>query len=341
MDAPLEQRAGAGDSEAQKALAHQFAAAARHDLARGWYARAAKAGDVAALRLLGESLLSQTPLAIADGIGMIRDAAERGDADALHLCAVLAAQDTQLATNLEVARDYLLRAAERGHDIASRQLRMLSDAPAAAPYAEHARRIDFARWLGPPPATNVFDDPRISVITGFASAAECDWLIARGRGRLEPAQVYDPAGKGARIASIRSNSAAAFNIVQSDLILGLLRARMARATGLSTDAMEPAMLLHYRVGEEFAPHFDFVEAADDIARNGQRVATVLIYLDEPDLGGETAFLDLGWRHRGAKGDALIFWNVEPGGAPDRRTRHAGLAPTHGEKWLLSQWIRGR
>jgi hypothetical protein len=50
---------------------------------------------------------------------------------------------------------------------------------------------------------------------------------------------------------------------------------------------------------------------------------------------------LKWRYRGRKGDAIFFWNVDPSGAPDKRTYHAGLAPTRGEKWLLSQWIRER
>ena len=46
------------------------------------------------------------------------------------------------------------------------------------------------------------------------------------------------------------------------------------------------------------------------------------------------------RWKGRAGNALFFWNVEPDGRPDRRTAHAGLPPTRGEKWLLSQWIRG-
>jgi hypothetical protein len=50
-------------------------------------------------------------------------------------------------------------------------------------------------------------------------------------------------------------------------------------------------------------------------------------------------LKLNWRYRGAKGDAILFRNVDSTGAPDRATLHEGLAPTRGEKWLLSQWIR--
>ena len=35
-------------------------------------------------------------------------------------------------------------------------------------------------------------------------------------------------------------------------------------------------------------------------------------------------------------DALAVWT---NGKPDPMTLHAGMAPTSGEKWLFSQWIR--
>ena len=58
-------------------------------------------------------------------------------------------------------------------------------------------------------------------------------------------------------------------------------------------------------------------------------------------GGETEFPLVGFRHKGRKGDALFFWNVQTDGSLDRQTLHAGLPPTTGEKWLLSQWVRNK
>jgi prolyl 4-hydroxylase len=105
-------------------------------------------------------------------------------------------------------------------------------------------------------------------------------------------------------------------------------------------------VLHYEPGEEFLPHFDFLDVsqpgpAKDVAGRGQRVLTFLIALNDDYDGGETEFPEIGKRWKGRKGSGLFFWNVEPDGTPDRLTRHAGLPPTRGEKWLLSQWIRGR
>ena len=69
--------------------------------------------------------------------------------------------------------------------------------------------------------------------------------------------------------------------------------------------------------------------------------TVLVWLNEGYGGGETAFPELGLTIEPGMGDALIFQNVDAGGRPDPRTRHAGLPVTHGEKWLASRWIRAR
>jgi prolyl 4-hydroxylase len=71
------------------------------------------------------------------------------------------------------------------------------------------------------------------------------------------------------------------------------------------------------------------------------VATVLVYLSDGFEGGDTAFEQLSFRFRGEPGDAIVFRNVDAAGEPDRRTLHAGLAPSSGEKWVISKWIRDR
>jgi prolyl 4-hydroxylase len=109
--------------------------------------------------------------------------------------------------------------------------------------------------------------------------------------------------------------------------------------------MEHTVILHYAPGQQYFQHYDFLEEGDpggaqDIAQRGQRVFTFLVYLNDDFAAGETGFPRLNWRYKGRKGDAVFFWNVTPDGVCDRETLHAGLPPAQGEKWLLSQWIRG-
>jgi len=196
------------------------------------------------------------------------------------------------------------------------------------------------------PDGHVFSDaPRMVVVKGFASAAACDWLIELARPHLRVADIYDrDSGELTRADGLRTNSAAPIDLAHTDLVLAFLRARIAAITEVPLIALEASQVLHYEVGQQFAAHHDFLDVtfpglAREVERGGQRGLTLLIYLNEGYGGGETAFPRLGRSFKGRKGDALIFWNVTEDGKPDWSTEHIGTAPTKGEKWLFSQWIR--
>ena len=97
--------------------------------------------------------------------------------------------------------------------------------------------------------------------------------------------------------------------------------------------------MHYAPGERFARHHDFFDPkhpgfSGELAKSGQRVSTFLIYLNRNFLGGETEFPRLRLNHKGEPGDGLMWSNLDPTGAPEYRTVHAGLPPIVGEKWLF-------
>jgi hypothetical protein len=81
--------------------------------------------------------------------------------------------------------------------------------------------------------------------------------------------------------------------------------------------------------------------ASVIEKQGERVITFLVYLNDDYEGGETEFPRLGLRHRGARREGLLFANALRTGEPDKRMVHAGRPPTRGEKWIVSQFIRNR
>jgi len=315
-----------------------------HKEARNWFAKAAQTGSVEALRLLATNLLVREPLAIADGIGMAREAAQRGDSEAAHLCATLAANDDGLPNRWNIALDYLLQAARTGHALSRQELALLSG-KSTMDWAEMRGTVNMAAWLGTNPGRALSLSPDVRAFEDFLPPKFCDWIVERAKTRLEPAQVNLPdSGAGARMENMRTNSHAGFNLAECDVVLMLTRSRIAEASGLSPQGLEWPMALHYKPGEEYKPHYDFFDTnarglAEDVERFGQRVATFLIYLNDNFEGGETEFPRLDIRYRGKKGDALLFFNTTDG-KPDARTLHAGLAPTRGEKWLYSQWIRG-
>jgi hypothetical protein len=296
----------------------------------------AEAGDPAAQVDLGVRLLSGEG-SPGEGAALIEAAFEGGHADAGVMLATIEAMGAGRPQSWERAFDFLRSAAERGAAAAQRQIAMLV----------RDGSLDIAALTAFPPRLNVSERPRIRVFEGFASEAECDWLIDLARDRLNPAWVWDPATGEGRPDADRTNKALDLRLGQMDVVTQVIRARIAAASNLPLPVFEPAQVMHYSVGEEFRPHHDFLDPAHSghgpqLARFGQRIATFLIYLNDDFEGGETFFPKANYSYRGRKGDALLFANVDPATRqPDPLTLHSGRPPTRGEKWIFSQWIRDR
>jgi hypothetical protein len=313
---------------------------------------AAQSGHVAAMSLLGGQLLSgrgAPPDPIA-GVRLIMAAAERGGGYACALAAAMVASSLAGRPDWPRALDYLQRAAELGYTPAQEQLRLLAGAWGPIPandgrWSRLRRAVNLKAWRTAPTPRSLSDDPSLRAFDALLPPAVCAWIVDRARERLQPAKVYDAQANPTGDAS-RTNSVAEFPLADMDLVMFIVRERLAAAAGLSVADMEAPQVLHYAVGERFTRHYDFLDPvfeghARDLAMQGQRIATVLVYLNEGLEGGETEFPVLDLRYRGGLGDALAFANVDAAGQPDRRTLHAGLAPTSGEKWLFSQWVRDR
>lgn len=268
----------------------------------------------------------------------LRRAADAGDGAAAHRLAVLTAMGLGLPQDWGAALELLARAAALDFEPAAEELTLLRGADG---------RTDLHRWLtSPPPRPIVTDGPAILAIEQFLPAAVCDHLWRRAAARISPALVYDPTTGQGRRDPVRSNDAARFELPQMDVLLALVRERIARVAGLPVAGLEWTQVLRYAAGQSFDWHVDWLDPAnpayaEDLRRRGQRIATCLVYLNDDYEGGETAFEAGALRWRGRKGDALLWANTLPDGTVDRRTRHAGLPPTLGEKRVLSQWLRGR
>ena len=283
------------------------------------------------------------------GIALIEQAALAGDPQGAYVAASIAGSSFWRARNWDKALDFLARAATLGHEPAQSSLRILAGGPAGDFIAgdEWIRMrgaIDLAAWLVLPEAKLVRETPQIHVIEKFVPAAVCDWLIAQARDRLSRATIYDKATGGTTEDGRRTNSQCDMDIENCGFLTFVLRGRIAALTRRQDLAMEVPKILHYSPGETFAVHYDYLNPeepayAHELAVRGQRTHTFLIYLNDDFSGGETSFPEIGFSHTGAKGDALLFSNVDAAGAPDPNTMHAGLPPASGEKWVFSQWIR--
>jgi hypothetical protein len=321
-------------------MAELHDAAGRHDEAINCLARATAQGHVEAKTRLAKRLLvgDRAPLLWREGATFLKEAAEQGGAEAAALLAVLAAAGLGGRHDWKAAVQLARLAAARGFGPAAAQLEVLASATGGT--------FDIEAWAPVPPGIVLHDGPDIRLFPAFLNDDVCAWLIERSRSRLVRARVYDAGAKVDVVSETRTNTAAGFNLIETDLVHLMVQARISRATGLPLVNMEGATVLHYDVGEEIENHYDFVDPSipdydREIATRGERVITFLVYLNDDYAGGETDFPRLGVTHAGKRGEGLFFSNALPDGKPDLRSWHAGRPPRSGEKWVLSQFIRNR
>lgn len=291
------------------------------------------AGDAQAQYELGARLLvgRGVPAAPRDGARLIAASAAQDNTDALQLSAVLAAIGIGGAQNWDTAFALVRRAAEKGDARARGQLLLLGE--------------EFTDQLNIPPAAQHFDSPRVLTFERFLSPAICNWIIERAKPSLHAARVIHAQEGGRKVHSVRTNTGMGFSLIDTDLVMQVTQARIAAAIGAPMAHQEPTNILHYEPGQEYRPHYDFVDPGvahfqEELMRVGQRTVTFLIYLNEDYEGGATTFPRLEWSFKGKTGDALAFWNLTDGN-PDARTLHAGTPTTNGVKWLFSKWVRDR
>jgi len=282
---------------------------------------------------------------------MLDTASRAGSAQATELCALFDAMGIARPQSWDRAFDRLELAARQGSISAQQQLLLLACPSAELTFpdpvpdwADVRRSISLNELLTTRPRTVVSDVPRIRIIEQFATPAECRWLIDCAQSRTSPALIVDSTGRQVT-DPVRTNRGAQFLLHDMDVVLEVIRTRISLALRIPLHFFEPTQVLHYAVGEEFKIHHDYFDPNDvDRQRevgHGQRIATCLIYLNSDFEGGETEFPSIDLRYRGEVGDAIFWANVEVDGQPDRKTLHAGLPPTAGEKWVLSQWVRDR
>jgi prolyl 4-hydroxylase len=336
-------------SQRELATADSLDAAGRHTEAIAALARATGAGDLDAMAALGRRLLTgdRGPPIPVEGARFLLEAAQRGQPDAQERAAALLAGGVYATQSWPAALRMLALAAVNGNDRARMQfaaLTGLADPP--GDWEQRASNFDLTPWLSRPASEFVSRDPHIQRFPDLLPNPVCEWLIAQARGRLRRARVYDPIGQRETTHEMRTNTTATFGIAEVGFLHFLVQARMAAGCGMPMTHFEAPAVLHYDVGEQITPHFDFIDPRlpdyeQQVKVQGQRNYTFLIYLNDAYEGGETAFPELGIHHRGSLREGLLFSNVDASDNPDLRMLHAGEPPTQGEKWILSQFIRRR
>ena len=184
------------------------------------------------------------------------------------------------------------------------------------------------------------DAPMLRVLDGMLTAQECAELIELARPRLQRALTVDSDGKH-QVDHRRTSEGMFFTLNELPLV-GRIEQRLASLLGVPVNHGEGLQILHYLPGQEYEPHYDWFDPEQPgygaiTAVGGQRIASVVMYLNTPAQGGGTAFPEIGLTVTARRGSAVYF--AYEGG--DRSSLHAGLPVVRGEKWIATKWLRER
>jgi prolyl 4-hydroxylase len=177
------------------------------------------------------------------------------------------------------------------------------------------------------------------------SADECDEMIRLSRGKLARSSVVNAATGDYDVHPDRTSEGTHFQRGENPLVR-CIEQRISELLSYPVDHGEPIQILHYGPGAQYRPHFDFFDpelAGNDkvLAMGGQRVATLVMYLNDVAAGGSTVFPEVGLDVLPRRGSAVYFAYASDDGQLDRRTLHGGSPVASGEKWIATKWLRQR
>ena len=184
-------------------------------------------------------------------------------------------------------------------------------------------------------------DPNIVVIGDFLSPEECDGLIEGAKPRMARSLTVATKTGGEELNADRTSNGMFYTRAENELIARIER-RLAQLTRWPVENGEGLQILHYRPGAEYKPHYDYFDPNEPgtptiLRRGGQRVATIIMYLHEPDKGGGTTFPDVKLEVAPKRGNAVFFsYNRAH---PSSKSLHGGAPVIAGEKWIATKWLR--
>lgn len=185
------------------------------------------------------------------------------------------------------------------------------------------------------------ENPRVVVFGGLLSDEECDELVRLASSRLERSQTVKHDTGLSEINPARTSEGMFFQRGENPLCTRIEQ-RIAALVNWPVERGEGLQVLRYRPGAEYKPHYDYFDPAQPgtptiLRRGGQRVGTVVMYLNTPQAGGATTFPDVRLAVGPVKGNAVFFSYDRPD--PSTRTLHGGAPVVAGEKWVATKWLR--
>jgi prolyl 4-hydroxylase len=180
----------------------------------------------------------------------------------------------------------------------------------------------------------------IFVVPGFLDAAECEALIGMIDVGRQPSQLLadhpDP--------EFRTSESC--NLDSRNRTVRAIEAKITGLIGIQPAHGETIQGQRYAVGQQFKPHHDFFFTSEPYwpaqeKNGGQRTWTAMVFLNEPEAGGQTFFPKAGIKVAPRRGNLLAWNNLDPAGEPNDLSVHQGMPVEAGVKYVITKWYRER
>ena len=183
-------------------------------------------------------------------------------------------------------------------------------------------------------------DLDIFVVSDFLDQTDCAALVATIDAHRIPSKLLAPTND----PEFRTSDSC--NLDPHDPFVQRIEARIAGLLGIAPTHGETIQGQRYAPGQRFKLHHDFFEMGqpywEEMNRcGGQRTWTAMIFLNEPEGGGETAFPSAGITVSPRTGHMLVWNNLNIIGEPNYFSLHEGRPVMAGTKYIITKWHRER
>lgn len=185
--------------------------------------------------------------------------------------------------------------------------------------------------------------PAVVLFGNLLSADECTDLIASAQPAMARSRTVATSQATDEINPDRTSHGMFFTRGQT-AVVQRLEARIAKLLRWPLENGEGLQVLRYLPGAQYKPHHDYFNPSEPgsptiLQRGGQRIGTLVIYLNDVPAGGCTYFPQSQLRIHPRQGHAVFF--SYPHANAQSLTLHAGEPVLEGEKWIATKWLRER
>ena len=188
----------------------------------------------------------------------------------------------------------------------------------------------------------LYNDPELIMYHDLLRDWEIDHIKKFAKPLLNRATVHDPKTGDLVYADYRV-SKSAWIFEEMDVIAATIIAKVGDVAGLNMRYAEALQIANYGMAGQYEPHFD--HATKNRPKQfkkwgGNRIATMLMYLNKVERGGKTVFTNTGPGVVATpeKGAGVFWYNLKRNGEGNPKTEHAGCPVVLGHKWISNLWI---